>query len=387
MNQNAPVRLGIVGCGYIAELHAKAAEGVSTELKIVAATDVNPSTADRLVKKHGWESSYSSLAEMIRDAGLDGVIIATWPTSHLDMIRECVGAGIRYILCEKPFVITAEEALTAWELVHKTGVTVTEALMYRYHPAIARIEEILASGTLGALDHVRASFTYLNQDRRLPRVIDPQDPNRPWRYRAEAGGGALFDIGVYTINACTFCSASMPTRVAAFGRAKNEYGTNDRVIGLIEYANGTVGMIEASERADTTQELQISGEYGTLRLPHAWTIYDESEISLRRVISAPYRKAETVFRTLEDRLAIPKADSFCHQLLHLAKVVRGTATPKLSLAETIVNTITMDALARSLRDRVEVDISIPPVVAAAFTSATETRITELRAPVGAGTGW
>jgi predicted dehydrogenase len=367
MSEKNPVRLGVIGAGYIAGVHGVAAAGIQDELQIVAAADENLPAAEAIVTKYGWGKAYGNVAAMLSSEQLDGVIIATWPSTHLELIRQCVAAGIRYVLCEKPFVLTGAEALEVWALAKETGAIITEAFMYRHHPAITRIDRLLAAGELGKLDHVRASFTYVNLASELG--IDPNDPNRPWRFRADQGGGALYDIGAYAINACTHVAGAVPTRVAAFGRAKNVFGTSDKIIGLIDYANDTVGMIEASEISDSTQELQTSGDKGTLYLPFTWTIYDETEISIRRAIPTSHRDPERIFRTLEDRYAIAKSNAFQDQLLNVADVVRNDAKPRVGLAETVINTVTMEALARSLNEREEIDVVVPDDVTEAFLKA------------------
>jgi predicted dehydrogenase len=364
MTEKSPVRVGVIGAGYIAGVHGDAASGIPAQLQIVAVADTNLEAAKRLADAHGWPATYDSVERMLSSEQLDAVIIATWPSTHLDLIRQCVSAGVRHILCEKPFVLTGEEALAVWALAQQTGATIIEAFMYRHHPAIQRIDQALASGTLGAVDHVRASFTYVNLAEE--NGIDPQDPNRPWRFRADQGGGALYDIGAYAINACTHVADALPVRVAAFGRVQNAFGTSDKIIGIIDYDNGVVGMIEASEISDSTQELQISGDGGTLYLPFAWTIYDETEIAIRRSIPTSHRDQSRIFRTLEERIQVPRSNAFRDQLLGTAAVVRGETTPLVGLAETVVNTITMEALALSLATRQEVDVVVPADVAAAF---------------------
>jgi predicted dehydrogenase len=359
---NEAARLGVIGAGYIAGIHGVAAAGIQDQLRIVAAADPNLAAAEAMVDRYGWERAYGDVGTMLAQTELDGVIIATWPSTHLELIRQCVEAGIRYVLCEKPFVLTGEEAMEVWHLAGTSGAIVTEAFMYRHHPAIERVDGVLAAGSLGPIDHVRASFTYVNR----PMGVDPSDPNRPWRFRVDQGGGALYDIGAYAINACTHVASSIPTRVAAFGRVRNDFGTSDKIIGLIDYQNQTVGMIEASEIADSTQELQISGQNGTLYLPFAWTIYDETELTIRRSIPEPHRDGSRSFRTLEDRMAVPKSNAFQDQLRNVAAVIRGAASPRVNLAETVVNTLTMEALARSLREREEVDVVVPREVADAF---------------------
>jgi predicted dehydrogenase len=357
-------RVGIVGAGYIAGVHANAAAPISDVLRIVAVADADASAAQMMAARYGYGNAYGDVAAMLANERLDGVIIATWPSSHLELIHQCVGAGIRYVLCEKPFVLSGADAVDAWQLAERSGSTITEAFMYRHHPAIDRVDRLLASRELGTLDHVRASFTYVNLA--AAGAFEPTDPSRPWRLRADQGGGALYDIGAYTINACTYAAAAIPTRVAAFGRQRNAFGTSDKIMGLIDYDNGVVGLIEASETSDCTQELQIFGELGTLHLPFTWTIYDESEITIQRSLPVTHRHPDQHFRTLTDRFAVPRSNAFQDQLMNAANVMRGAASPRVTLAETVVNTLTMEALATSLNEREEVDVRVPPEIARAF---------------------
>lgn len=364
MTIQSPIRVGVIGAGYIAGVHGEAAAAIPGAIQIVAVADANPVAAEAAARTHGWSRSYGDVAAMLAAENLDAVIIATWPSTHLELIRQTIAAGVRYVLCEKPFVLTGQEALQVWALAGESGATVIEAFMYRHHPALDRIDQLLSRRDLGVIDHVRASFTYVNLAEE--NGVDPTDPNRPWRFRADQGGGALYDIGAYAINACTHVAGGLPVRVAAFGRVANVFGTSDKIMGLIDYDNSVVGMIEASEISESTQELQISGDRGTLYLPATWTIYDETEISIRRAIATSHRDQARIFRTLEDRFAVPKSNAFTDQLVNLAAVVREDAAPRVSLAETVVNTITMEALATSLAEREEVAVVIPDDVAVAF---------------------
>ncbi|MDO9397616.1 MAG: Gfo/Idh/MocA family oxidoreductase [Herbiconiux sp.] len=373
MTISDPIRIGVIGAGYIAGVHGEAAAAIPGTVQIVAVADADPAAAERAARTHGWPRSYGDVAAMLAEEQLDAVIIATWPSTHLELIRQTVDAGIRVVLCEKPFVLTGEEALEVWALADQSGATIIEAFMYRHHPALDRIDQMLGRGDLGVLDHVRASFTYVNLAEE--NGIDPTDPNRPWRFRADQGGGALYDIGAYAINACTHVAGGLPVRVAAFGRVANVFGTSDKIMGLIDYDNEVVGMIEASEISETNQELQISGDRGTLHIPATWTIYDETEIAVRRAISTSHRDQSRIFRTLEDRFTVPKSNAFTDQLVDLAAVVRGRKAPRVGLAETVVNTITMEALATSLATREEIDVVIPDGVAAAFRATATSTVT------------
>ncbi|MFC9420010.1 hypothetical protein, partial [Bacillus mobilis] len=82
-----------------------------------------------------------------------------------------------------------------------------------------------------------------------------------------------------------------------------------------------------------------------------------------------HRDPERIFRTLEDRYAIAKSNAFQDQLLNVADVVRNDAKPRVGLAETVINTVTMEALARSLNEREEIDVVVPDDVTEAFLKA------------------
>ena len=72
---------------------------------------------------------------------------------------------------------------------------------------------------------------------------------------------------------------------------------------------------------------------------------------------------------------MPRSNAFQDQLLNVAEVVRGASSPRVSLAETVVNTFTMEALAASLLAREEVDVAVPSAVAEAFLGASQARAT------------
>jgi predicted dehydrogenase len=360
-------RVGIVGCGLIAKEHGRAAREVAGELQIVACADTDIDAARAMAASFGWGAAYADVGEMIAGEQLDGVILATWPNTHSRLITDVLGRGIRVVLCEKPLVLTADEAMEVWTMATAIGASVIEGFMYRHHPGMRRVDSVVRSGSLGQIDHVRASFTYTNDDAGGGQHRF-DDPHRPWRLRPDAGGGALNDIGSYAINASTHFAQSLPVRAVAFGRAPNAYGTNDQALGLIQYANGITAIVEASEAADANQDLQLSGKAGTLFLSDTWTPLDEPEIRVTRRVPPEYRDAHAPFRTLTTVYREPRANPFAEQLKHFAGVIRGDISTALPLAESVVNIHIMNALAESLRQGSPRSIDIPRDLAAEFTS-------------------
>ena len=91
-----------------------------------------------------------------------------------DHVLGCLEAGARNILCEKSLALTGAEALEIWRAADEAGAVVVEGFMYRHHPAIARIDELLAAGSVGQLDNIWAAFSLFD-----PADSEADDPKRP----------------------------------------------------------------------------------------------------------------------------------------------------------------------------------------------------------------
>jgi predicted dehydrogenase len=349
-----PVRLGIVGCGGISERHARAAAR-SEEVSFVACCDSRIDVAERWSAANGCERFYDDYRAMVGEHELDAVVIATWPTQHREHVLSCLESGLRFVLCEKALATNREDALEIFHAAQVADAVVVEALMYRHHPAIEKIEQLLASGELGAIDNIRACFSL-----RAPEDSAADDPLRDWRQRVECGGGVPYDLACYCVDACNHLAGSAPRRAVALGTHSDRYGTIDRLYGLIEYEAGPVGIVSSSSRSDFDHELRISGELGHVGLPVAWRIESATSVTVSRSVGWG------AFRHEEFRVEL--ADPYRLQLESFAAVVRGRSEPVPPLAESVVAMATLDALVRSAVEREPVEIELPEDVEAALAS-------------------
>jgi len=345
-----PFRIGIVGCGSVSERHARGA-AASDEVAIVACADRKPDVAEGWAARHGCERAYGDYADMLAGHELDGVLLATWPNLHREQVLGCLDAGVRAILCEKALALTGAEALEIWTAAREADALVTEGYMYRHHPAVATLDELLASGRLGTLDSVHAAFSILD-----PEEASPDDDSRDWRQRVELGGGAPYDIACYCVDACNRFAGAPPARAQAVTSESSRYGTVARVFGLVEYANGVVGTVESSMRADFNHELRLNGTLGHARLPVAWRIDFPTEVVASR--SVGWGLVE------EERFPAPAVDAYRLELEAFAAAAQGRVEPAPTLAESVVTAFTVDALLASGRDGGAVDIEVPEAVLA-----------------------
>ncbi len=190
LNKEAqPMKLAILGAGSIAQsmsatVRGMMAAGRPVELYAVAARDL--ARAQAFAKAEGVTRAYGSYEEMLADPAVDVVYIAT-PHSHHDAhMRLCIAAG-KAILCEKSFTANAAQAREILAQAREKGVYVAEAIWTRYMPSRKIIDDLIAEGAIGEPRMLTANLCYDIEHKE--RITDPA-----------LAGGALLDLGVYTLN-------------------------------------------------------------------------------------------------------------------------------------------------------------------------------------------
>jgi D-xylose 1-dehydrogenase (NADP+, D-xylono-1,5-lactone-forming) len=345
-----PIRLGLVGCGWISEWHGRAAaatEGVA----LVACCDIRQEAAEGFARRFGCERAYTDYLTMIREHDLDAVLLATWPPQHHEQIIACLEAGIRNILCEKSLAYSSSEAMALWTAVKDADALLVEGLMWRHHPAIRKVDELIASGEIGAVDYINTSFDYFDAE-----TASADDPTRDWRQRKETAGGVAYDVTCYCIDACNHFAGSLPRQVMALTGTSTKYDTVNRVFGVVEYENGRAGILATSSRSNFNYEVKVNGASGQIVVPNAWRIDSDSELYLHR--------STDLFRFDTTEFAIPEADSYTLQLQRFIAAVDGGASADPALAESVVNSLVADALLRSGDERAAVMVEVPEAVRA-----------------------
>ena len=145
------LQAGIVGCGRVADHHARAIKAAGARLAGVA--DVNLENARRLAQTHGVENAYGSVQELLQAHALDVVHVVTPPAYHY----ECAKTAIEYgcsVLVEKPMVYSAEQAADLYERAARNNVSVCPDFILMFHPKMQQVMRLLDSGRLGRALHV-----------------------------------------------------------------------------------------------------------------------------------------------------------------------------------------------------------------------------------------
>ena len=181
------IRWGICSTGTIAGQFAQALTRVP-DARLAAVSSRSQEKADAFAAEHGATRAYAGLAAMLADPDVDVVYIASPHTEHCREALQVVEAG-KHVLVEKPFGLSAAQAEPVFEAAARSGSFVMEALWSRFLPAHVRLRELVADGVIGDVVGVHASFGFPFPDVRDHRLL-----------ARELGGGALLDLGIYSVN-------------------------------------------------------------------------------------------------------------------------------------------------------------------------------------------
>ena len=184
------INIAILGAGNIAKKMAQTLTGMiaqgdhSVSMHSVASRDIQKAQA--FADTHGFEKAYGSYEAMLRDPDVYLVYIATPHSHHYQHMKLCLQHG-KHILCEKPFTVNARQAEEVLAEARRKGLYAAEAIWTRYLPSRQMIDDVIASGVIGKPHMLTANLAY---------VLDYLERMR----LPELAGGALLDLGVYTLN-------------------------------------------------------------------------------------------------------------------------------------------------------------------------------------------
>ena len=208
-----PVRIGIIGSGGIAEAHADSYRQIP-EAEVVAVCDIVPGRAQAFIDRCGFQArAYDDHRKML-ESDIDGVSICTFNMAHHQPTVDALTAG-RHVLLEKPMAVTLGQAVEMRDAAERAGRILSIGFQSRYDPDIMLCKEIVDSGELGKIYYVETGG-----GRR--RGI----PGGTFIRKETAGGGAILDIGCYSIDtAMHLLGHPRPLTVSAmtsnhFGRSK-----------------------------------------------------------------------------------------------------------------------------------------------------------------------
>jgi predicted dehydrogenase len=218
------------------------------ELTAVASRDAAKAAA--YADEWGIPKTFASYEAMLASPDVDVVYISLPNGLHAEWAIKCLEAG-KHVLVEKPFALSVAEVDKVVNAVGRTGKVAVEAFMYRHHPQILKIKELVESGELGTIHLVKGAFSF-----NLTREEDPRlDPTM--------GGGSLWDVGCYPLSLAQYVYGDKPVEVFGW-QTVNDQGVDLVFSGQMRYAKGGLAQFDSGFAMPYRTYIEVVGSTGAL---------------------------------------------------------------------------------------------------------------------------
>jgi myo-inositol 2-dehydrogenase/D-chiro-inositol 1-dehydrogenase len=315
---NGKVKVGIIGSGFEADIHAASFQIMPEEAEVAAVASPTPGHAEDLARRYGIPRVFRDYREMLAEREIEMVTIAAPNFLHAGMTADAARAG-KHVVCEKPLAMTLEEADGMIDACRGAGVLLLYAEELFFTPKYVKAKELADQGAFGKVHLVKQSEKHFG-------------PHSPWFWDVErSGGGVLMDMGCHGIAFCYWFLGRPPIRSVYAHLATCVHGGQtageDEAITVIEFAGGAAGLVENSwaRRGGMDDRIEVFGDagltYANLHMGNALPTYSERGFGYA-VEKAPSTVGWSypVFEELWNY-------GFPQEMRHFARCVRGKEQP------------------------------------------------------------
>ena len=251
------IRWGILGTGAIAK---KFAEGLklAPDAELLAVGSRTAKTAEKFADAFQISHRHAGYDKLANDSDVDAIYVATPHPFHMENTLMCLRAG-KAVLCEKPFAINASQATRMVNAARDKGLFLMEAMWTRFLPVIAKVRQLLDQEVIGQVRLLQADFGFKGKWNRKSRLFNP-----------ELAGGALLDVGVYTVSLASMVFKKPPKEISAMAHI-GKTGVDEQSAMLFGYDDGQLAVLHCAVRTETPQQALIIGTKGSIRIyPQFW---------------------------------------------------------------------------------------------------------------------
>ena len=250
------VKWGILGTGYIANIFADGMSYVPGAQK-TAVCGTRLKSAQNFADKYSFEKAYEDFDKMLAEANIDIVYIAVPNMLHYEFVMKALNAG-KNVLCEKPMADNTRQLQTMIGKAKEKDVFLMEGLWTRCFPAMKKVRDWIDSGKIGEVRSVRANFG-----------LKANEGWQGWKAKAEYAGGAIRDVGVYTLGmAFAGFQGEEPTDVIS--TAVKKYGADYHSELLLKYSKNRTAYLTNSFDMVTDHCAVFYGDKGVIVCGKVW---------------------------------------------------------------------------------------------------------------------
>jgi len=320
------IRYAVAGQGYIAQAAVLPAfENAAKNSELVALISDDADKLAKLAKKYDVKHTYdySEYDKCLRSGDVDAVYIALPNHMHQEYAIRAAEAGV-HVLCEKPMALTVAECQSMIQACRENAVKLMIAYRLHFEKSNLKAIELAQSGKLGDLRIFSSVFTMQVKEgnSRLQRAL---------------GGGTLYDIGIYCINAARYLFQDEPVKVFANRASSNDvrFSEVEEMVGAsLVFPKDRLATFVCSFGASDVSAYQIVGTRGDLVVKNAY----EYSSTISHTLTIKEREKQRTFS---------KRDQFAPELIYFSECILEDKEPEPSGAEGMADIRVINGLYRS----------------------------------------
>lgn len=338
------VRFGILGCGVIADWHAKAIL-MSNGGSLVGAADVNYESAKNFAEKYEIKA-FASPEEMLNSNEIDAVCICTPSGFHASCAIKTIEAG-KHLLIEKPLAIKNEDCERIIKMAKEKGICAGVVSQLRFSSSVREVKKLIVEGKLGKIITADLLMKYY----RSQEYYDSSS----WRGRWELDGGSLMNQGIHGLDILLFLMGDVKRVFGTVNTLAHDMEAEDTATATIEFTNGSLAVVQSSTAVYNgyPRMLTISGTKGTVTLEDDAIIRCDLEDKNYTVKSKTEINGNFGFN---DPKAISN-DGHAMQIQDFIDALKNGTQPFIPLAEGYKSVRTINAIYSSSKDEKVVTIN------------------------------
>jgi glucose-fructose oxidoreductase len=324
------IRYAVVGLGHIAQTAVLPAFAhARRNSRLAALVSDNATKLAELGRRYEVEHlySYDEYDECLRSGEVDAVYIALPNNLHREYTIRAARAGV-HVLCEKPMALTERDCLAMIRSAERNNIKLMVAYRLHFEEANLKAVELVSSGKLGP-------------PRLFHSVFSMQVREGNIRTQEELGGGTLYDLGIYCINAARYLFQEEPLEVFAADAAGKDprfAEIDEMTSAVLRFPGDRLAVFTSSFGAADVSEYRVVGAKGSLRVDPAY----EYAMGLKHELAVDGKTQTRTFK---------KRDQFAPELLYFSDCIKKNKEPEPSGREGLADVRVIQALLRSARAR------------------------------------
>jgi glucose-fructose oxidoreductase len=332
------IRYAVVGLGYIAQIAVLPAfENAKKNSELAALVSDDAEKLTKLSRKYKVKQTYSydQYDELLQSGQIDAVYIALPNHMHHEYTIRAARAGI-HVLCEKPMAVTDDECIEMIRACDENKVKLMIAYRLHFDKANLSAIELVKSGKIGEPRIFNSIFTMQVKDEDNIRL------------KSSTGGGTVYDIGIYCINAARYLFQAEPIEVTAVTANSGDARfteVEEMASAVLRFPEDRLASFTCSFGAADASAYEVVGTEGTLRADPAYEYADD----LKFTVKVKGKERERTF---------PKHDQFGPELLYFSNCILSNEEPEPSGREGLADVRIIQAIYESAETRRPVKLEL-----------------------------